>query len=245
MENHYYMPGVAVLAFIISTSLLPSVFAQQNNSQQFNTTDTGTLYGQSQVATDDNSTGLNITNTDVPVLQQVSEKGIYLVELKWPLVYSDADNSLQVELVFNNASAPPPTSDTIPQREDNFTDSGLEDTRTVPAILGGEPMQVESYDMAIFTPDGRKLWEQLDQPGQGGRATQRIELDSNYTGPVTVHISDIRPGASLGEAASGADMTDAVTFTVTIAPEFPLVPVLLAIGIVATIAVQKYRHRII
>jgi hypothetical protein len=245
MENHYYMHGVAVLAFIISTSLLPSVFAQQNNSQQFNTTDTGTLYGQSQVATDDNSTGLNITNTDVPVLQQVSEKGIYLVELKWPLTYADAENSLQVELVFNNASAPPPTSDTIPQREDNFTDSGLEDTRTVPAILGGEPMQVESYDMAIFTPDGRKLWEQLDQPGQGGRATQRIELDSNYTGPVTVNIRDIRPGASLGEAASGADMTDAVTFTVTIAPEFPLVPVLLAIGIVATIAVQKYRHRII
>lgn len=245
MENHYYMPGVAVLAFIISTSLLPSVFAQQNNSQQFNTTDTGTLYGQSSVPTDDNSTGLNVTSTDVPVLQQVSEKGIYLVELKWPLVYSDAENSLQVELVFNNASAPPPTSDTIPQREDNFTDSGLEDTRTVPEILGGEPMQVESYDMAIFTPDGRKLWEQLDQPGQGGRATQRIELDSNYTGPVTVNISDIRSGASLGEAASGADMTDAVTFTVTIAPEFPLVPVLLAIGIVATIAVQKYRHRII
>jgi hypothetical protein len=245
MENHYYMPGVAVLAFIISTSLLPSVFAQQNNSQQFNTTDTGTLYGQSSVPTDDNSTGLNVTSTDVPVLQQVSEKGIYLVELKWPLVYSDAENSLQVELVFNNASAPPPTSDTIPQREDNFTDSGLEDTRTVPEILGGEPMQVESYDMTIFTPDGRKLWEQLDQPGQGGRATQRIELDSNYTGPVTVNISDIRPGASLGEAASGADMTDAVTFTVTIAPEFPLVPILLAIGIVATIAVQKYRHRII
>jgi hypothetical protein len=245
MENHYYMLGVAVLAFIISTGLLPSVFAQQNNSQQSNTTDTGTLYGQSQVATDDNSTGLNITNTDVPVLQQVSEKGIYLVELKWPLTYTDPENSLQVELVFNNASAPPPTSDTIPQREDNFTDSGLEDTRTVPAVLGGEPMQVESYDMAIFTPDGRKLWEQLDQPGQGGRATQRIELDSNYTGPVTVRISDIRPGASLGEAASGADMIDAVTFTITIAPEFPLVPVLLAIGIVATIAVQKYRHRII
>ena len=34
----------------------------------------------------------------------------------------------------------------------------------------------------------------LDQPGQGGRATQRIELDSNYTGPVAINISDIRPG---------------------------------------------------
>ena len=239
------MLGVAVLAFIISISLLPSVFAQQNNSQQFNTTDTGTLYGQSQVATDDNSTGLNITNTDVPVLQQVSEKGIYLVELKWPLTYTDPENSLQVELVFNNASAPPPTSNTIPQREDNFTDSGLEDTRTVPAVLGGEPMHVESYDMAIFTPDGRKLWEQLDQPGQGGRATQRIELDSNYTGPVAINISDIRPGGGGNETATTDDMADSVTFNVTIVPEFPIVTVLLAIGIIATIAVQRRRQRLI
>jgi hypothetical protein len=244
--KHYYTLGVTALVFIITAGLLPSsVFAQQDDSQQSNATGTDTLFGQSPVQTDDTSTGLNVTSTDAPVLQQVSEKGIYLVELKWPLTYTDAENSLQVELVFNNASAPPPTSDTIPQTEDNFTFSGPEDTRTVPEILGGEPMQVESYDMAIFTPDGRKLWEQLDQPGQGGRGTQRIELDSNYTGPVTVHVSDIRPGAPTGEAAGGADMTDSVTFTVTIVPEFPLVPVLLAIGIVATITVQKYRQRII
>lgn len=246
MGKHYYTLGVTALVFIITAGLLPSsVFAQQDDSQQSNATGTDTLFGQSPVPTDDTSTELNVTSTDAPVLQQVSEKGIYLVELKWPLTYTDAENSLQVELVFNNASAPPPTSDTIPQTEDNFTDSGVEDTRTVPEILGGEPMHVESYDMAIFTPDGRKLWEQLDQPGQGGRGTQRIELDSNYTGPVTVHVSDIRPGATTGEAAGGADMTDSVTFTVTIVPEFPLVPVLLAIGIVATITVQKYRQRIL
>jgi hypothetical protein len=244
--KHSYTLGVTALVFIITAGLLPSsVFAQQDGSQQSNATGTDTLFGQSPVPTDDTSTELNVTSTDAPVLQQVSEKGIYLVELKWPLTFTDAENSLQVELVFNNASAPPPTSDTIPQTEDNFTDSGVEDTRTVPEILGGEPMHVESYDMAIFTPDGRKLWEQLDQPGQGGRGTQRIELDSNYTGPVTVNVSDIRPGATTGEAAGGADMTDSVTFTVTIVPEFPLVPVLLAIGIVATIAVQKYRQRII
>ena len=246
MGKHSYTLGVTALVFIITAGLLPSsVFAQQDDSQQSNATGTDTLFGQSPVPTDDTSTELNVTSTDAPVLQQTSEKGIYLVELKWPLTFSDAENSLQVELVFNNASAPPPTSDTIPQTEDNFTDSGVEDTRTVPEILGGEPMHVESYDMAIFTPDGRKLWEQLDQPGQGGRGTQRIELDSNYTGPVTVHVSDIRPGATTGEAAGGADMTDSVTFTVTIVPEFPLVPVLLAIGIVATITVQKYRQRII
>ena len=218
MAKHHCLFGVAALAFIIAASLLPSsVFAQQDNSQQANTTGTDSLYAQSPVPTDDTSAGLNITSTDLPVLQQVSEKGIYLVELKWPLTYTDPENSLQVEIVFNNASAPPPTSDTIPQKEDNFTDSGLEDTRTVPEILGGEPMQVNSYDMAIYTPDGKKLWEQLDQPGLGGRGTQRIELDSNYTGPVTVRISDIKPGDSMGQTASGADMTDAVTFTATIA----------------------------
>jgi hypothetical protein len=245
MAKHYYMLGVAAFAFIIVASLLPSVFAQQDGSQQFNTTDTDTLFGQSQLPTDDTSSQLNITSTDAPVLQQVSEKGIYLVELKWPLVGVDAENALQVEIVFNNASAPMPTSNTIPQTEDNFTDSGIEDAQTVPETLGGEPMQVESYDMAIYTPDGRKLWEQVDQPGQGGRATQRIELDSNYTGPVTIDISDIRPGGGGNETATSADMADSVTFTATIVPEFPLVTVLLAIGIIATIAVQRRRQRVI
>ena len=236
MGKHHYTLGVIALAFIISASLLPSsVFAQQDASQQANTTGTDTVYGQSPVPTDDTSTGLNVTSTDVPVLQQVSEKGIYLVELKWPLTYTDPENSLQVEIVFNNASAPPPTSDTIPQREDNLTGSGIEDALTVPEVLGGEPMHVESYDIAIYTPDGRKLWEQLDQPGLGGRGTQRIELESNYTGPVSIDISDIRPGSSTNETATATDMTDSVTFTATIMPEFPLVTVLLAIGIIATI----------
>jgi hypothetical protein len=222
-QYYYYLLVVAaVLAFVTAASLLPPLFAQQ-----------------------DNSTQLNATSTDVPVLQQVSEKGIYRVELKWPQTVSDVEDALQVEIVFNNASAPLPTSDTIPQKEDNFTDSGLEDTRTVPQILGGEPMPVESYDMAVYTPDGRKLWEQLDQPGQGGRGTQRIELDSNYTGPVTIDISNIKPGVGGDETANATDMTDSVTFTATIVPEFPLATVLLAIGIIATIAVQRYRQRLI
>jgi hypothetical protein len=222
-QYYYYLLVIAAaLAFVTAASLLPPLFAQQ-----------------------DNSTQLNATSTDVPVLQQVSEKGIYRVELKWPQTVSDVEDALQVEIVFNNASAPLPTSNTIPQREDNFTDSGIEDARTVPEVLGGEPMSVESYDMAIYTPDGRKLWEQLDQPGVGGRATQRIELDSNYTGPVTIDISNIKPGVGGDETASATDMTDSVTFTATIVPEFPLATVLLAIGIIATIAVQRYRQRLI
>jgi hypothetical protein len=221
-KQYYYLLVVAAaLAFVTAASLLPPLFAQQ-----------------------DNATELNATSTDVPVLVQISEKGIYRVELKWPQTISDVEDALQVEIVFNNASAPMPTSATIPQRESNETGSGTEAGLTVPEVLGGEPMRVESYDMAIYTPDGRKLWEQLDQPGQGGRATQRIELDSNYTGPVSIDISDIRQGGG-DEAAGATDMTDSVTFTATIVPEFPLATVLLAIGIIITIAVQGRRRRII
>jgi hypothetical protein len=222
VAKYYYLLGVAALAFVTVAGLLPSSFAQQDTSPQ-----------------------MNITSTDAPVLQQVSEKGIYLVELKWPQVVADAEDALQVEIVFNNASAPAPTSNTIPQREDNFTDSGIEDAQTVPATIGGEPMQVESYDMAIYAPDGRKLWEKLDQPGQGGRGTQRIDLDSNYTGPVTIDISDIRPGAGGDETSTAADNADSVSFNVTIVPEFPVATVLLAIGIIITIAVQVRRQRLI
>jgi hypothetical protein len=223
VARHYYLLGVATLAFIIAASLLSSSFAQQ-----------------------DNATQLNATSTDVPVLEQISEKGIYRVELKWPQTITDVEDALQVEIVFNNASAPMPTNTTIPQREGNETGVGTEAGLTVPEVLGGEPMHVESYDMAIYTPDGRKLWEQLDQPGQGGRATQRIELDSNYTGPVTIDISDIRPGGSGNETATATDMADSVTFTATIVPEFPFVTILLAIGIIATIAVaQRRRQRLI
>jgi hypothetical protein len=223
VAKHYYLLSVVALAFIIAASLLPSSFAQQ-----------------------DNATQLNATSTDVPVLEQISEKGIYRVELKWPHTITDVEDALQVEIVFNNASAPMPTENTIPESEGNETGVGTEAGLTVPEVLGGEPMHVESYDMAIYTPDGRKLWEQLDQPGQGGRATQRIELDSNYTGPVTIDISDIRPGGSGNETATATDMADSVTFTATIVPEFPFVTILLAIGIIATIAVaQRRRQRLI
>ncbi|HET6779605.1 MAG TPA: hypothetical protein VFH09_00420, partial [Nitrososphaera sp.] len=153
---------------------------------------------------------------------------------------------LQVELVFINASASLPTNNTIPEREGNATGSGTEAGLTVPESIGGEPLPVESYDMIIYTPDGSKLWESLDQPGLGGRGTQRIVLESDYRGPVTVEISDIRPGWDVGETAATAnDLTDSVTFTATIVPEFPIATILLAIGITVTIVATLGRRRLI
>jgi hypothetical protein len=225
VANHYYLLAVAAITFGAAASLLPS-----SSSSSF--------------AQQDNATQLNATGTDVPVLEKISDKGIYNVQLKWPETIDDAQNALQVEIVFVNASAPSPTNNTIPEREGNATGSGTEAGLTVPESIGGEPLPVESYDMIIYAPDGNKLWEKLDEPGLGGRGTQRIVLESDYRGPVTVEISDIRPGWDVGETATASDMADSVTFTATIVPEFPIATVLLAIGITATIAALGRRRLI-
>ncbi|HET6780226.1 MAG TPA: hypothetical protein VFH09_03555, partial [Nitrososphaera sp.] len=61
MTNHYYyyyylLAVAAIVLFGAAPSLLPSSFAQQ-----------------------DNATQLNATGSDVPVLERISDKGIYNV----------------------------------------------------------------------------------------------------------------------------------------------------------------------
>jgi hypothetical protein len=221
-NNYYYLLAVAVIAFVAAGSLLlQSSFAQPNNATQ-----------------------LNATGTNVPVLEKISDKGIYNVQLKWPQTIDDAQNALQVEIVFANASAPSPTNNTIPQRQTNATEGGTEASLTVPESIGPAPLPVQSYDMALYTPNGSKLWEKLDQPGLGGRGTQRIVLESHYRGPVDVQISDIRPGWDVGNTTAAGNMTDSVAFTATIVPEFPsAATALLAIGVTATIIVATLGRR--
>jgi len=225
MTNHHYyhyyqLLAATGIAFGVAAILLPS----------------------SSFAQLDNTTQLNATSTEAPVLQKISDKGIYNVQLKWPEPVDDAQNALQVELVFVNASAPLPTNNTVPEKEGNASGSGTEAGLTVPESLGGEPLPVESYDMIIYDPNGNKLWEKQDQPGLGGRGTQRIVLESDYKGPVTVEVSDIRPGWDLSNTTNTDNMTDSATFTATIVPEFPIATVLLAIGIASTIAVLGRRR---
>jgi hypothetical protein len=213
------------IAFSVAAVLLPSSpsFAQQS----------------------ENNTQLNSTSTDIPILEQMSEKGIYKVQLKWPQTVEDAQGAIQVEVAFLNASASNPANSTVPQNEGNATGSGTEAGLTVPKVLEDTPLPVKSYDMVIYSNDGKKLWEKLDQPGIGGRGTQRIVLENdNYTGPVTVEINDIKPGWNTG-TTTASDLTDSVKFTATVVPEFPIVAILpLAIGIAATVAALRFRGRL-
>lgn len=227
--------------FALACLLIPlSAFAQENASDA--------LEPEATLTENVSNAELNSTSSDIPILEQVSDKGIYKVQLRWPTVVVDSQNAIQIELVFLNASAPEPSSATIPQREGNATGSGTEAGLTVPGSETEEPLPtpieptlpVESYDITVYTSDGAELWKQVDQPGAGGRGTQRLML-GNYTGPVTIEITDIRPGFDVGETATaaGEDMTDSVTFSATVVPEFPAIAVLpLAIGIAAAIVIS-------
>ncbi len=197
---------------------------------------------------------LNASGTDLPVLEQMSEKGTYLVQLRWPQVTLDEQGAWQIEIVFLNGSSPRPNATNFPQTETNETGqstvgaSGFTDTPEGANYTGSTLIEttvpIESYDIAIYDQAGNLLWEQMDQPGLGGRGTQRIDLgENNYTGPVTVNITDIRPGWDVGgDTATAEDMVDSVSFSATIVPEFPTVAAVMASGIVAGIVVARLRR---
>jgi len=186
---------------------------------------------------------LNAPGDGEPMLEQVSEKGIYRVLFRWPQVTLNPQGAIQVEIVFLNASAPEPTPENFPQTEGNATGASTPGASgfTDPSIIEST-LPVESYDIAIYADDGRELWKQVDQPGLGGRGTQRIEFASNYTGPVTINITDIRPDWDAGGTATAESLTDSVTFTATVVPEFPAAAVLMAAGVTAAIAAARLKR---
>lgn len=236
------------LAFVASTMTLLVLFAHVAFGQELEPPST------LNNATEDDPQ-LDATGTESPVIEQMSEKGLYLVQLRWPQVTLNEQGAWQIELVFLNGSSPRPNTTNFPQTETNTTGqstpgaSGFTDTPEGANYTGSTLIEttlpIESYDIAIYDQEGNLLWEQMDQPGLGGRGTQRIDLEgNNYTGPVTVNITDIRPGWDVGGSGTttAEDMTDSVSFSTTIVPEFPLAAAVLAGGVAAGIAIARIRH---
>jgi hypothetical protein len=181
-----------------------------------------------------NSTG---SGSELPLLEKVSDNGTYLVQLVWPTLPLNPDNAFDLQVFFLNASDPRGINGTAAQPETNFTGSGIEAGGTVPEAMQSI-IDVESYDIAIYSDDGSVLWQKMDQPGVGGSAGERVII-GNYTGPVTIEITDIRPGSETATAAG--DMTDSVRFTASVVPEFPLVAVPLVASIAVVLLVLRTR----
>ena len=181
-----------------------------------------------------NSTG---SGSELPLLEKVSDNGTYLVQLAWPTLPLNPDNAFDLQVFFLNASDPRGINGTAAQPETNFTGSGTEMGGTVPETMQSV-IDVESYDITIYSDDGSVLWQKLDQPGVGGSGGERVVI-GNYTGPVTIDITDIRPGSETATAAGG--MTDSVSFAASVVPEFPLVAIPLVASIAAVLLVLRTR----
>lgn len=229
IRHHYYVI-VAVVSFAVVLFLSTSghSFAQQQQAAQG-----GATNGSNTVQLK------NATSPSTPVLEQTSQKGIYKVRITWPQTVIDASRGTQMQIDFLNASAPAATNATVPQRENVSGGSGAASHGSAPGILDS-PLSVKSYDMTIYSSDGKVLWKKTNQLGVGGRGSQKIILNNNYTGSATIEISNIQPGWT-----NANNMVDSVKFTTTIVPEFPIAALMLplAIGIAATLLAPRLKQR--
>jgi hypothetical protein len=153
-----------------------------------------------------NETQLNSSSTSVPILTKISDHGIYKVQLKWsnPLGIQSPNilpkNGFDMEVLFLNATAPEPTNQTIPQKETNIKgETSLENDAT----RFSEPssiqrlVPVDSFDITIYSQDGKVLWSKLNQPVTAGRAAERITFENGYTGGITILINNIKASTGM------------------------------------------------
>jgi hypothetical protein len=138
---------------------------------------------------------LNTTSTNIPVIEQLSDKGTYKVQLRWGQPPSLLpENGFDMEIVFLNASAPPASPQTFPMTETNETGgpTTMGATGYTNPSLVERMVPIKSYDIAVYSDDGRELWKKENQAVQGGRAYERITLEKPYTGNITLSIFNIK-----------------------------------------------------
>ena len=210
----YLLP---VFAFFFLVTLSPA-FAQEN-------------VNSTQIQFQGNQT------SGKPALMQISDKGIYNVLLRWPTQVLNPESGLEVEIVFLNASAPAPVSGNMSGTNNTSAQhpTGLDVPESIESTLS-----VESYDINLYAGNGTELFKRLDQPGLGGRGSQNFKLEANQLGPVTIAITDIRPGWDSGKAA-GEDQIDSVTFSTAIVPEFPFSALGITAVILGTVVAMGFR----
>jgi hypothetical protein len=162
------------------------------------------------------------------ILEKVSDKGNYRVQIMWNQLGSQNTSAIpsanatsspaipkqgfEMEIDFLNASAPLPSGKTVPQKESRIRSESpigaSANQMPTPSIIQ-TTVPVDSYDMTIYSDHGQELWKKLNQPVTGGRGVQRVVFaDSNYTGGITIQITNIK---------SGNIPPNAVTFTARVA----------------------------
>ncbi len=120
-------------------------------------------------------------------------------------------NGFTIEILFLNATAPEPTNQTIPKNGTNLRDDTSLQNGATPI---SEPssnqnlLPIDSFDISIYSEDGKVLWHKSNPPIIAGKAAEKITFANGYTGGITILINNIK-------ASSGIDSTTAARLSNT------------------------------
>jgi hypothetical protein len=133
-----------------------------------------------------------------PMITNISSNGNYKVQLSFnsPIsIQSLPKNGFSPSITFMNASAPPATSNTIPNRaaQSGGTTVGAGTQYNVPGSIQ-RLASVSSFDMTIYDNHGKVLWNKVNQPVTGGKGLEQVVISNGYTGKITILIHNIKPG---------------------------------------------------
>lgn len=200
-----YSLSSSLLLLTLTGLLFSSAFAQQTLGTQ---SEDKALKPPGNISSnnDRNDTVLNATGTDLPILQKLSDKKNYIVQIRWgqdPTLL--AASGFDMEIVFLNASEPEATSQNFPQKETNLTGQSTLGSSffTDPSIIQ-RMVPIESYDITVYSDNGKELWKKANQPVHAGRAYERVTFENPYTGGITIQINNIKSGGSMGGTIGGA-----------------------------------------
>jgi hypothetical protein len=138
-----------------------------------------------------------------PILQKISDKGTYLVTVKSG--QSSLSTGLNIEVVFLNKTspylnAPPPNAESNLSSTEYNKSSGL----VIPSVVE-RTVPVKSYDIGIYSSDGKELWKKVNQTPQGGRSPQTIMLKDYDVGDITISIKNIVADPALANILNQQD----------------------------------------
>jgi hypothetical protein len=237
----YHSQSILLITIVTSTILLlsstgilfSSAFAIQTPGTQ-NEEEALETPGNISSNIDTKDTVLNKTGTDLPILEQLSDKGNYLIQIRWgqdPSLL--AASGFDMEIVFLNASGPEATPESFPIKETNVTGDSFVGSGgyTDPSIIQ-RMVPIESYDITVYSDNGEQLWKKANQPVQAGRAYERITFENPYKGGITIQLYNIKGegnmGGTIGGPLSGPNEsnpsedkaeTDSINFTATVVEE--------------------------
>jgi hypothetical protein len=237
----YHSQSIFLITIVTSTILLlsstgilfSSAFAQQTPGTQ-KEDEPLEVPGNVSSNIDTEDTVLNKTGTDLPILEQLSDKGNYLIQVRWgqdPSLL--AAKGFDMEIVFLNASGPEATPESFPIKETNVTGDSFVGSGgfTDPSIVQ-RMVPIESYDITVYSDNGEQLWKKANQPVQAGRAFERITFENPYNGGITIQLNNIKAagnmGGTIGGPLSGPNatnpsedkaQTDSINFTATVVDE--------------------------